>query len=170
MRTRGIGLFLLKQFLACQFFLTGSDVGFRDASSRFRHKSVNAGRVLKLKLDSELKTSGFCGPASRSPARLPIFSAHPCARWHRSGRRFKYLYCVPTCATGPGSGLTASVPGAPADVDGEPGLSLTEALGQIFGSWFFAVCAASGLSALSGEGLRESHPFLLGHVDGCNCA
>ena len=98
-------VFLLMQFLACRFFLTGSDVGFRDASSRFRHKSVNAGRVLKLKLDSELKTSGLCGPASRSPARPPIFSAHPCARWHRSGRRFKYLYCVHTCATGPGVGL-----------------------------------------------------------------
>ena len=130
LRMRGVGLFLLMQFLACRFFLTGSDVGFRDASSRFRHKSVNAGRVLKLRLDSELKTSGLCGPARRSPARPPIFSAHPCARWHRSGRRFKYLYCVHTCVTGRRSGLTAPVPGAPADVDGEPGLSLTEALGQ----------------------------------------
>src|SRR5262249_8216253 len=35
-------------------------------------------------LDSELKTSGLRGPAGRSPARPPIFSAHPCVRWHRS--------------------------------------------------------------------------------------
>ena len=119
------------------------------------------------KLDSELETSGLRGPAGRSPARPPIFSAHPCARWHRSGRRFKYLYCVHTCVTGRRGGLAASVPGAPADVEGEPGLSLTETLGQVFGSRFFALNSTPGLSALPGDGLRESHPFLSGHVDGC---
>ena len=57
--------------------LTGSDVGFRNLSSRFRHKSGNARMVLKLKLDSELKTSGLRGPAGRSPARPPISPSIP---------------------------------------------------------------------------------------------
>jgi hypothetical protein len=122
--------------------------------------------VLWVKLDSELKTSGLRGPAKRSPARPPIFSAHPCARWHRSGRRFKYLYCVHTCVTA-GGRLTTSVPGAPADVEGDPRLSPTETVGQICGSRLFALNSTSGLSALSGDGLRESHPFLSGHIDGC---
>src|SRR5262249_30099275 len=138
-----LGLILLMQFLAC-FGVIG-----RESSPR--HKSGHAGMVLKLKLDSQLKTSSLRGPAGRSPARPPIFSAHPCAPWHRSGRRFRYLYCVHTCVTGRRIGLTAPVPGAPADVGGEPGFSPTETLGQVFRSRLFALSSTSGLSALPGD-------------------